>query len=106
MSPWRVSVGLTTAASAVAASALWVEVDYLRPYWQVVLARHGWYVGAYGAAAVVSLGVGVYVGARTVSLGTVGRKVGVVERTIRRGGSEEAELAEALARDEAGDYES
>jgi len=48
----------------------------------------------------------VYVAARAVSLGAVGRKVGVVERTIRRGGGEEPELAEALARDESGDYRS
>lgn len=104
MSPWRVSVGLTVAGTGVAVWALLWELQYLLPYWPVVMAEHGWYVGAYGGAAVLSLGVGVYVAARAVTLGTVGRKVGVVERSIRRGASEETELAEALARDEAGDY--
>ena len=106
MIPWKVSVGLTASASGVAVWALWAEVEYLRPYWQLVVAEYGWYVGAYSAAAVMSLGVAVYVAARAVTLGTVGRKVGVVERSIRRGASEEAELAAALARDEAGDYRS
>ena len=42
--------------------------------------------------------------ARSVSLGAVGRKVDVVELAIRRGTGQDPELAEALARDEAGDY--
>ena len=33
----------------------------------------------------VTLGAGVYIAARSVSLGAVGRKVDVVERAIRRG---------------------
>ena len=97
-------MGLTAATSGVAVWVLGMEVEYLRPYWQVVMAEHGRYIGAYGTAAVVSFGVGLYVAARALTLGTVGRKVGVVERSIRRGASEEGELAEALARDEAGDY--
>ena len=106
MRPWRVSVGLTASAAALAVWVLWVEVDYLRPYWWLVAERYGLYLGAYGATAVMSLGVGIYATARAVSLGAVGRKVGVVERTIRRGGGEEPELAAALARDDAGDYDS
>ena len=98
------SVGLTASAAALAVWGLWVEVDYLRPYWRLVLAQYGLYVGAYGAAAVMSLSVAIYAAARAVSLGAVGRKVGVVERTIRRGGGEEPELAAALAREETGDY--
>ena len=52
----------------------------------------------------MTFAAGVYVAARWVSLGAVGRKVDVVERAIRRGTGQEPELAEALARDEAGDY--
>ena len=46
----------------------------------------------------------VYAVARSFSLGAVGRKVDVVERAIRRGTGQDPELAEALARDESGDY--
>ena len=52
----------------------------------------------------MTFGVGVYVAARSMSLGAVGHKVDVVERAIRRGTGQDPELAEALARDEAGDY--
>ena len=47
---------------------------------------------------------GVYIGARSVSLGAVVRKVDVVERAIRRGTGQDLELAEALARDASGNY--
>ena len=43
-------------------------------------------------------------GPKRVSLDAVGRKVDVVERAIRRGTGHDPELAEVLARDEAGDY--
>ena len=98
------AVGLTMTGGALAVWALWLELAYLRPYWPVLLADYGWYVGAHAALALVTLGVGVYVAARSMLLGVVGRKVDVVERAIRRGTGQDPELAEALARDEAGDY--
>ena len=104
MRPWRVAVGLTMTGGALAVWALWLELAYLRPYWAVVVVDYGWYVGAQAALALVTLGVGVYVAARSVSLGAVGRKVDVVERAIRRGTGQDPELAEALARDESGEH--
>ncbi len=104
MRPWRVAVGLTMTGGALAVWALWLELAYLRPYGAVLLVDYGWYVGAHGGLALVTLGASVYVAARSMSLGAVGRKVDVVERTIRRGTGQDPELAEALARDESGDY--
>ena len=91
-------------AAALAVWALWVELGYLRPYWPLLLADYGWYLAAQSGVALVTLGLGVYAAARSVSLGAVGRKVDVVERAIRRGTGQDPELTEALARDEAGDY--
>ena len=104
MRPWRVAVGLTMTAGALAVWALWLELAYVRPYWAVVVADYGWYVWAHGGLALVTFGVGVYAAARSISLGAVGRKVDVVERAIRRGTGQDPELAAALARDESGDY--
>ena len=104
MRPWRVAVGLTMTGGALAGWALWLELAYLRPYWQVLLADYGWYIGAHAGVALVTVAAGVYIAARSVSLGAVGRKVDVVERAIRRGTGQDPELAEALARDESGDY--
>ena len=98
------AVGLTMAGGALVVWALWLELAYVRPYWPVVLADYGWYVGAHGGLALVTLGAGVYAAARSVLLGAVGRKVDVVERAIRRGTGQDPDLAEALARDESGDY--
>ena len=104
MRPWRVGLGLTMSAAALAAWALWVELGYLHPYWQLVLADYGWYLAAQSSVALVTVAAGVYAVARSFSLGAVGRKVDVVERAIRRGTGQDPELAEALARDESGDY--
>ena len=104
MRPWRVAVGLTMTAGALAVWGLWLELAYLRPYWPVLLADYGWYIAAHGSLGLVTLGAGVYIAARSMSLGAVGHKVDVVERAIRRGAGQDPELAEALARDEAGDY--
>ena len=104
MRPWKVGVGLTASAAALGVWALWVEVTYLHPFWRVVAADYGWYVVAYGGMALAAFGTGVYVAARVIGLGAVGRKVDVVERAIRRGAGQDPALAEALARDEMGDY--
>ena len=104
MKPWRVALGLTLTIAALAVWGLWVELAYLRPFWPVLLSDYGWYIGAHASLALATLAAGVYMAARSVSLGAVGRKVDVVERAIRRGTGQDPELAEALARDEAGDY--
>ena len=104
MRPWRVAVGLTMTIAALGLWALWVELWYLRPFWQVLLTDYGWYSGAHAGVALVTVGAGVYIAARALSLGAVGRKVDVVERAIRRGTGQDPELADALARDAAGNY--
>ena len=104
MRPWRVAVGVTMTIGALAVWGLWLDLAYLRPYWSVLLAEYGWYIGAYGSVGLVTFGSGVYIAARSVSLGAVGRKVDVVERAIRRGTGQDPALTEALARDESGDY--
>ena len=104
MRPWKVGVGLTASAGALGVWGLWVETTYLHPFWRVVAVDYGVYAAAYGAMALAAFGAGVYAAARVAGLGAVGRKVDVVERAIRRGDGQERELAEALARDEAGEY--
>ena len=97
-------VGLTASAGALGVWGLWVELTYLHPFWRVVAADHGLYVAAWGGAVLAAFGTGTYAAARAMGLGAVGRKVDVVERAIRRGGGQDAPLADALARDEAGSY--
>ena len=104
MRPWKVAVGVTVALTAVTVFVLWSIVPYLHRFTWVLVVDYGAYLAAYGSLGIVTVGAGVYSVARMVSLGAVGRKVDVVERSIRRGAGQDVELAAALARDEAGRY--
>ena len=105
MKPWKASVGLTVSAGAAGAWALGMETAYLQPFVRLVLVEHGWYIAVYGGLALATFAAGVYMAARAVGLGAAGRKVEVAERAIRRGEGQDPALGEALARDEAGDYQ-
>ena len=104
MKPWRVALGLTMTVAALATWGLWVELAYLRPFWQVLLTDYGWYIGAHGSLALVTLATGFYIAARSLSLGAIGSKVDVVERAIRRGAGQDPELSERLAEDASGKH--
>lgn len=103
MSPWKVSVGMTMVVIGVGAWLLLEELAYLQPYGAVIASDYGVYLAAYGGMALVTQAAAAYLAARVIGLGAVGRKVDVVERAIRRG-DQDPELADALARDAAGDY--
>ena len=64
--------------AALALWGLWVELWYLRPFWPVLLTDYGWYIAAHVGLALVTVAAGVYIAARSLSLGAVGRKVDVV----------------------------
>ena len=104
MRPWRVGVGITMVAAGLGMWALVVELAYLFPYLPVLVEDYGVYIGGQVTLILVTFALVVYATARAVSLGSVGRKLNVVERAIRRGSGQDPELARALARDESGDY--
>ena len=104
MRPWKVAIGVTVALTAVTGFVVWSVVPYLHRFTWVLVVDYGAYLAAYGFLGMVTVAAGVYSAARMVSLGAVGRKVDVVERSIRRGAGQDAALAAALARDEAGSY--
>ena len=105
MRPWRVSVGMTMVAAGVGVWLLLEELAYLQPYVAVVVADYGLVLAAYGALALVTVSGAAYVAARSLGLGDVGRKVSVMERSIRRGEGQDPELAAALQREAAGEYD-
>ena len=105
MRPWKVGVGLTVTVVAVASVLLWTELEYLRPYLRWVVREYWWpWLFGYGASAVGTLVAGFYCLARVVGLGDVGRRVEVMERSVRRGDGYEPDLAAALDRDAAGEF--
>ena len=96
MQPWKVSIGLTVTALGLAVIFGLPELTYLKPHWNVLLRDYWMSVSLYGGLAVVSFAFSIYALARSLGLADLGRKVDLVERSIRRGEGGDSELAEAL----------
>ena len=58
----------------------------------------------YGGLAVVTLMAVIYAAARALGLADLGLKVDLMERSIRRGGSGQTELAEKLGQEDRGQF--
>ena len=104
MTPGRFSVGMTLVIVVLGGTALAVEFEYLSLFRAYVVAEHGLRLGAMGLAAFLAVASGTYQLARVLLLGEVGERVGLLERTMRRGRGGDPELREALAREESGEY--
>lgn len=105
MQPSHVAIGLTATVLALAALLGGAHVTYLQPYWSV-LARNYWFpLAAYGGGAVVAVMFGIYAAARAMGLADLGRKVDLVERSIRRGEGGDPELAAQMRQQAQGDFE-
>ena len=105
MQPWKVSIGLTVTALGVAVIFGLPELSYLKPHWKVLL-RDSWRpITLYGGLAVVSFAFSIYAGARSVGLADLGRKVDLVERSIRRGEGGDPDLAATLHSQSKGEFQ-
>ena len=58
----------------------------------------------YAGLALVTLMFSIYSGARLMGLADMGRKVDLMERSIRRGEGGQSDLAEKLEQEERGEY--
>ena len=104
MQPWKISAGLT---ASIAGSALLIagsRLDYLAPFWPAILAGHGPGLALHAVLILAGLGAAIYVVARATGLADLGRRVDLAERSVRRGEGD-ADLEDALRRDEAGVWE-
>lgn len=104
MQPWKVSVGLTVTVAGVAAMLLTRRLEYLAEFRRVIFADYAGVIALYLALALATLAALFYWAARALGLGDLGKKVDLVERSVRRGEGDR-ELAEALQRDEEGKWE-
>ena len=106
MRPWHVSIGLTVTALGVAVAIFGLpELAFYKPHWSVLFRRGGLPIAVYGGIAVASFAFSIYAAARSLGLADLGRKVDLVERTIRRGEGGDSELAEALQNQAKGNYQ-
>ena len=104
MQPWRVSSGLTTALAGLAVLLVGSRLHYLAPFWRVILIDYGVSIAAHLGLALATVSAILYGAARAVGLADLGRKVDLVERSIRRGEGNH-DLAEALQRDAEGEWD-
>ena len=104
MRPWKISAGLTAALAGSAVILAGPHLQYLAPFWSVVLTDHGVSIALNLALALAAVAASIYRVARAARLADLGRRVDLVERSVRRGEGD-PELAEALKRDAEGDWE-
>ena len=104
MQPWKISVGLTATICAGALMLAGEGFSWLRPYFWMALTDHWMPVAWYAGLALAALMFSLYSGARLLGLADMGRKVDLMERSIRRGEGGQAELAEKMEQEERGEY--
>ena len=104
MQPWRISAGLTAALAGSAVLACGSRLEYLVPFWRVILADYGLVIALHLTLLLGAIAAAIYAAARAAGLADLGRRVDLVERSVRRGEGD-PELAEALRRDAEGEWE-
>ena len=104
MQPIAVAVGLTVTILALIALLAGSQFAYLAPYSRVLATQYWPQLTAYAGLAVVTLAVTIYAAARAMGLADLGRKVDLVERSIRRGAAGDPALAEQMQQQDRGDY--
>ena len=105
MQPIYVAVGLTVTILALTALVGGPQFAYLVPHSRNLATQYWPQLTAYGGLAVVTLVVVLYAAARAMGLADLGRKVDLVERSIRRGAGGDPELAEQMQQQERGDFQ-
>ena len=104
MQPWRISAGLTAAVAGSAFLVAGSRLEYLGPYWTLILADHGLSLALNMALALATFAAAVYGVARATGLADLGRRVDLAERSVRRGEGD-PDLTEALRQDAEGDWQ-
>ena len=105
MQPIAVAVGLTVTILALTALLAGPQFAYLAPPTRVLLAEYWPALTAYSTLAVLTLIVALYATARAAGLADLGRKVDLVERSIRRGAGGDPELAGQMQQQDRGDFD-
>ena len=95
MQPWKISAGLTAAIAGTTFLLGGSRLEYLSPYWPLILADHG---------APLSLHLAFVLAAVAAIIYGIARAAGLAERSVRRGEGDPG-LTEALRQDAQGDWD-
>ena len=105
MQPIYVAVGLTVTILALTALLAGPQFAYLAPHSRILATQYWLPLATYGGLSIVTLVCVIYASARAMGLADLGRKVDLVERSIRRGAGGDPELAEQMQQQERGDFQ-
>ncbi len=103
MQPWKISAGLTAAIAGSAFLLAGSRLEYLSPFRPLILKDHGLPLALHLTLATAALAAAIYAIARTAGLADLGRRLGLAERSVRRGEGDPG-LTDALRQDEEGDW--
>ena len=104
MQPWKISAGLTAAIAGSAFLVGGARLDYLGGHWPAILAQHGIGLALHAVLVLTATAAAIYAVARTAGLADLGRRLGLAERSVRRGEGDPG-LTDALRQDDEGDWE-
>ena len=104
MQPWKISAGLTAALAGSVVLLVGSRLEYLAPFWPIILADYGVAATLYIGLALTAVAAAIYGLARAAGLADLGRRVDLAERSVRRGEGD-PELARALKSDAEGDWD-
>ena len=104
MQPWKISIGFTAIVLAVAMMLAGDDFAYLQPHLRTIATDYWQPVAWYGGLAVLALAMSIYAAARVLGLADLGRKVDLMERSMRRGEQGQTELAAKLENEDRGEF--
>ena len=106
MTPWQVALGLSIATLVPVAFMLTNELQYLSGYWGWIWTRYWYPVSLFGSTVTLVVFFAFYQFSRVVSLGDVGRRIQVLDQSLKEGKAGDPDLVEALQRESSGRFES
>ena len=104
MQPWKISAGLTAALAGSAVLLAGSRLEYLAPFWPLILSDYGVLIALHLGLALTAALAAIYGVARAAGLADLGRRVDLLERSVRRGEGD-LDLARALKSDAEGDWD-
>ena len=104
MQPWKISIGFTAIILAAGLMLAGEDFAYLKPHLAIIATDHWKPVAWYGGVAVVAIAMTIYAAARALGLADMGRKVDLMERSLRRGEQGQTELAAKLESEDRGRF--
>ena len=105
MQPWQVSFGITAALIPLLGYLLSRKLAYFDGYWTTLWGLYAYHLGVTLLMVVLLTYLLLYRVVRSLSLGDVGSRVALLEKSVRQGGVD-SELSDALQREDTGEYNS